>query len=72
MNIKTKVMVTGGVLGALLGVGAAYLYLRSAAVQVDEQGEEQLPAIQPSKALNLGLAVMSLLKLVVGLGRVKQ
>ncbi|MFL7793036.1 MAG: hypothetical protein AB8I69_12905 [Anaerolineae bacterium] len=69
MNLKTRVMVIGGVVGALLGVGAAYLYLQSAGVAVDEEGNERLPAVQPAKALTLGLGVMTLLRQIAGMGK---
>lgn len=69
MNLKTRVMIIGGVVGALLGVGAAYLYLQSSGVQVDDEGNERLPAVQPAKALTLGLGVMTLLRQIAGLGR---
>ncbi len=69
MNLKTRVMIVGGVVGALLGVGAAYLYLQSSGVVVDEEGNERLPAVQPAKALTLGLGVMTLLRQIVGMGK---
>jgi hypothetical protein len=69
MNLKTRVMIMGGIVGALLGVGAAYIYLQSADVQVDEEGNERLPAVQPAKALTLGLAVMTLLRQIAGMGQ---
>ncbi len=69
MNLKTRVMVIGGVVGALLGLGAAYLYVQSSGIQVDEEGNERLPAVQPAKALTLGLAVMTILRQIVGFGR---
>jgi hypothetical protein len=69
MNLKMRVMIIGGVVGALLGVGAAYLYLQSSEIVVDGEGNERLPAVQPAKALTLGLGVMTLLRQIVGLGR---
>ena len=69
MNLKTRVMIIGGVAGALLGVGAAYLYLKSTDVQVDEAGNERLPSVQPAKALTLGLGVMTLLRQIAGMGK---
>ncbi|MBN1977954.1 MAG: hypothetical protein JW918_11185 [Anaerolineae bacterium] len=69
MNLKTRVMIVGGVVGALLGVGAAYLYMQSAGVAVDEEGNERLPAVQPAKALTLGLGVMTLLRQIAGMGK---
>ena len=69
MNLKTRVMIIGGVAGALLGLGAAYIFLQSANVKVDESGQEQLPAIQPAKALTLGLGVLTLLRQIAGIGK---
>jgi hypothetical protein len=69
MNLKTRVMLIGGIAGALLGVGAAYIFLQSADVRVDEDGQEKLPAIQPAKALTLGLGVMTLLRQIAGMGK---
>ena len=69
MNLKTRVMLIGGIAGALLGVGAAYIFLQSADVRVDESGQEKLPAIQPAKALTLGLGVMTLLRQIAGMGK---
>ena len=69
MNVRTRVLIVGGVLGALLGVGAAYLYVRSVPLVVDEEGRERLPAVQPARALALGLGVLTLLKQITGLGQ---
>jgi hypothetical protein len=69
MNLRTRVMIIGGIVGALLGVSAAYLYLRSTPVEVDAEGQERLPTLQPGKALTVGLGVMTVLKQITGLGR---
>jgi hypothetical protein len=68
MNLRTRVMIIGGVVGALLGVSAAHLYMRSVPVEVDEEGRERLPAIQPGKALAVSLGVLTILKQITGLG----
>jgi hypothetical protein len=62
-------MIIGGVLGALLGVGAAYLYLQSTPVEVDEGGQERLPAVQPGKAITASLGILTTVKQIVGLGK---
>jgi hypothetical protein len=62
-------LVIGGVLGALLGAGAAYLYLQSTPVDVDEEGQEQLPTLQPGKAITASLGVLTAIKQIVGLGQ---
>lgn len=69
MNLRTRVMITGGVLGALVGVGAAYLYLQSTPVEVDEEGEDQLPSVQPGRAITASLGILTAVKQIVGLGK---
>ena len=69
MNLKTRVLILGGVLGALVGVGAAFLYLRSATVEANVEGQERLPAVQPGKALAILLGMLTVLKQIVGLGQ---
>ena len=69
MNLRTRVMIIGGILGALLGVSAAYLYLRSTPVEVDEDGQERLPAVSTGRALTTGLGVLTVLKQITGLGQ---
>ncbi|MEE9618335.1 MAG: hypothetical protein V3T90_15215 [Anaerolineae bacterium] len=69
MNLRTRVMIIGGVVGALLGVSAAYLYLQSTSIEVDEEGRERLPSIQPGKALTTSVGVLTTLKQVAGLGK---
>ncbi len=69
MNLRTRVMIIGGVVGALLGMGAAQLYLRSTPIEVNEEGQERLPAVQPSKAIGVSLGVLTVLKQITGLGK---
>lgn len=69
MKAQTRVMVIGSVLGALVGVGAAYLYLRSAPIEVDEEGKEKLPAVEPGDAIKLSLGVLGVLRQIAGLGQ---
>lgn len=69
MNLRMRVLIAGGVIGALLGVGAAYLFLRSAPLEVDAEGKERLPAIQPGRALAASLGVLTAIRQIVGLGQ---
>ena len=69
MNLRTRVLIVGGILGALVGVGAAYLYLQSTPVEVDQDGSEKLPAVQPGKAITATLGVLTAIKQITGLGR---
>jgi hypothetical protein len=69
MNLRTRIMIVGGILGALLGVGAAYLYLQSTPVEMDEEGRERLPSVQPGKAIAASLGILTAVRQIVGLGR---
>ena len=72
MNLRTRVLIIGGVFGALLGVSAAHLYLRSVPTEVDDEGKDRLPSIQPGKALAVGLSLLTVLKQVTGLGQLEE
>ena len=59
---KTQALVIGGVVGALVGIGAALLLTRNA-----EQRGTQL-AITPGKGVRLGVLLAGLLRSIVSLG----
>ena len=61
-NWKMKAFLVGGVVGALLGVGAAYLYVSN----VEESGEE--PGVSPRDAVTVGVTVIGLLRQIANLG----
>lgn len=62
LDWKVKALIIGGVVGALAGVGAAYLYIRN----IEEAGEE--PKMGTKDALQLGVSLVSLVKQVASLG----
>ena len=64
MSLRTRVTVIGGLVGAVVGVVAAQLYLRSAQGDVDEPGEASLPSFEPRDLIKLTLSVLGTLKLV--------
>jgi hypothetical protein len=61
-------MIIGGVIGGLVGVLAAHLYLRSVSVEPDEEGKAELPGVEPGDAIKLSLGVLGVLRLIAGLG----
>jgi len=69
MKLRSRIMIIGGILGALLGVGAAYLYLRSTLIEVDEDGQEHLPAVHTGRAITTGLSVLTVLKQITSLSQ---
>ena len=60
--MKTRVLVGGTLLGAITGLGAAYLLVRTS----EQEGTEL--QITPSDGIRIGLTVLGLLRLVAGLG----
>ncbi len=62
LDWRRKAFVIGGVVGALLGVGAAYIYINSA----EESG--QTPEVTPGTAVTIGLALLALLRQVAAIG----
>jgi len=65
MNIKTRVLVIGGVLGAAFGVLGAWLYLKANPVEVGAEGEEQIVLPSAGHALKWSLGALGLLRQIV-------
>lgn len=59
---RGKAFVVGGVLGALLGLGAAYIYVNAA----EQSGEA--PEVSPGTAVTIGLSLLALLRQVAVIG----
>jgi hypothetical protein len=59
---KLRTLITGGVIGALVGVGAAFLLTKRA-----EQKGQSL-AMTPGKGVQLGVMVAGLLRSILSLG----
>lgn len=64
MNFRTRALVIGGLIGALIGVLAGWLYFNSN-VLVNEEGAEQLTPPTPASSLKLGLGMLSVLRQIV-------
>ncbi|MDX1435257.1 MAG: hypothetical protein R3335_00505 [Anaerolineales bacterium] len=60
--MKTRVLVGGTVIGALTGLGAAYLMVKSS----ESEGTEL--TLSPADGVRIGLTVMGLLRLVASIG----
>jgi len=67
VNLRTRVMMIGGLVGGLIGVLAAQLYLRSAETKAEGGEEVELPSLEPRDMIKLVLSVLGVLKLVDGL-----
>jgi hypothetical protein len=61
LNWRTKAFLVGGVVGAVLGLSAAYIYVNS----VEKEGVQ--PEIQPAEAVGIGLALLAILRQIANL-----
>jgi hypothetical protein len=62
-SLKTRTLMIGAVVGALTGLGAAYLLMRRA----DQEGKPL--AITSGQGLKLGMMLTSLLRQIMSLGK---
>lgn len=62
LDWRRKAFVVGGVVGALLGLGAAYIYINAA----EQSGEK--PELSPGTAVTIGLSLLALLRQVAAIG----
>jgi preprotein translocase subunit YajC len=72
MKVQYKVLIIGGVTGALIGLGAAFLYIKAneGRIAAIDAGEvDALAKVKPGEALSIGMAVIGLLRQIVGMGK---
>ncbi len=62
-NYVVRTMVIGGILGALIGVGAAYILVKRA----EDTGDT--PRLTTGEGVQLGLGVLGLLRLIASSNR---
>lgn len=66
-NWKTKALIVGAVIGAIAGVGTAYLMIRTA-----EENEGSMPEIKTTDAIKAILNVIGLVRGIAALGSPKK
>lgn len=72
MKFQHKVLIIGGIAGTLIGLAAAFLYLKAneeriAAVQAGKA--EKVGKITPAEGISIGISIVNLLRQVVTLGQ---
>jgi hypothetical protein len=65
MKVQNKALIVGGAIGALVGLLAAWIYVRD--LTEEESQESAAPEVTPGDALKVGLSVLGLLRLIAGL-----
>jgi len=66
MKQRTKVLVLGGVLGAVLGMSAAWIFLRGAEEEAGAQAAP--PKLRAGDVVRLGIAILGVLRQIATLG----
>lgn len=61
-NWKMRIFIIGGIVGALAGVGAAFLLVKRA------EEEHTQPRLSASEGVQLGLGLMGLMRLIASVG----
>ena len=56
-NWRMRAYLSGGLIGAALGLGVAYIYVNAA-----EKSGESRPELPPSEAVGIGLALLAVLR----------
>ena len=72
MKLEQKVLIAGGVAGLLIGLAAAFLYLKANESQIAavEAGEaEEVNKVSPGEAMTVGLSLLGLLRQIANLGQ---
>ncbi len=64
MNARNKALIIGGAIGALIGLLAAWIYVRDLG---EKEGTPESPGLAPGDALKLGLTTLGLLRQIAGL-----
>ena len=61
-NPKPKILILGGLIGALMGLGAAFMFIQRA------EREQRLPSLSIAEGIKLGLVALGAMKQVAQLG----
>lgn len=67
MSSRTKALIIGSVVGAVLGAAAAWLFIRR--VEEEAQAEEAARTIGLGQVVRLGASILGVLRQIVDLGR---
>lgn len=64
-NWRARTLLTGGIVGSLLGVAAAYLYVRAA----EESSEDGTPRRLPTReAVRMGMSLLAMVRQIAEMG----
>lgn len=61
-NPKPMILIVGGMIGALMGLGTAYLFIQRA------EREQRMPSLSIGEGIKLGLVALGAMKQVAAMG----
>ena len=71
MNWKTKVTVVGGVLGLVVGLASAMLYIHTVQNEQGDRDRVTLPRVNTTDAIPILITVIGLARTIAGLGTLR-
>ena len=72
MKTREKLLIAGGIAGALLGVAAAFLYIKANESQIAAADAGEVVAaktVSPGEAMSVGLSLLGVLRQIANLGQ---
>ncbi|MBN1641466.1 MAG: hypothetical protein JXA09_09540 [Anaerolineae bacterium] len=72
MKTRQRLLIGGGIAGALIGVAAAFLYIKANESQIaaEEAGEaDAVKKVSPGEAMTVGLSLLGVLRQIANLGQ---
>ncbi len=72
MKVRQKLLIAGGIAGALIGVAAAFLYIKANESQISavDSGEtDAVKKVSPGEAMTVGLSLLGVLRQIANLGQ---
>jgi hypothetical protein len=72
MKFEQKMLLIGGIAGALIGVAAAYLYVKNnedRVAAINAGRTEMVAKVSPKDALGVGISLVALVRQIIGLGQ---
>ena len=72
MNWKTRVAIVGGVMGLLIGLASAMLYIRTIQMEQGKHNKVKLPPVRTSDVLPVLVTAIGLIRTIAELGTLEK
>ncbi|HEY3288956.1 MAG TPA: hypothetical protein VGK87_02395 [Anaerolineae bacterium] len=68
MNWKSRALLAGGILGLVIGIASAFVYIRTVTAEQGDKADVALPPVKPTDVLPIVITAVGLLRTIAGLG----